>query len=78
MPEWCQLRWYGPAELVEAARGTLTGDPRLGGIIPPPEEALRILDGLASLTVIATEAIPTPAGLQDDRSETVAALQGSF
>lgn len=73
-----QHRWYGPPETIQAVRDALAGDPRVTGMIPPPDQPLRVLDGASALTVASTEALPLPPGLADDKPETITALQGSF
>jgi len=88
MSEWTQHFWYGPIPAAEAAlRGLgwygpgeapLPADPRIGGLIPPPGVAIFALDGDAMVAVIASESLPVPPGLSDDRPQLGARLIGSF
>ena len=88
MPEWIQHYWYGPLPAAEAALRALGWhapgedavglDPRVGGMVPPPGTPLFALDGDAMMSVAASEALPVPPGLSDDRPQLGARLLGSF
>ncbi|MGG5810416.1 hypothetical protein [Falsiroseomonas sp. CW058] len=88
MSEWMMHRWHGtPAAVAAALRGLgwhgpgdppAVPDPRIGGFIPPPGEAAREFDGCAYVAIVATEAIPLPAGLLPTGPQLSTALLGSF
>jgi hypothetical protein len=71
-------RWYGLPTAAEAARAALATDPRVGAIVPAPGVPFRVLDGATALSFSATEAFPLPAGLLNDKPETIAAIQGEL
>jgi len=88
MPDWTQHYWYGPMPAAEAAlrsfgwtapgEPTQPLDPRIGGMVPPPGVPVFALDGDAMIAIVASEALPVPAGLSADRPELGARLLGSF
>lgn len=71
-------RWYGLPAAAEAARAALANDPRVGAIVPAPGVPFRILDGATALSFTASEPFPLPAGLLDDKPQTIAAIQGEL
>ncbi len=77
MPTWIEHRWYGPVTLMEQVRTSLPVDPTvIGSMVPPLDEPMRVLDGDAALSFLATTTIPLPDGVRNDRPETIRALQG--
>lgn len=77
MANWVEHRWYAPIAVMEEVRASLPVDPLvIGALIPPMDQPLRALDGYAALSFLAAQPIPTPAGVHDDRPETIRALQG--
>lgn len=77
---WMQQGWYGPMATVAAAKEALTGDPRLGGMLPAAGEPPAAVDESGEdgmFAVATTEPIATPAGLKEARVDIVARLVGS-
>ncbi len=80
MTEWVQDGWYGPAAAVAEAKAALTGDPRIGGMLPLAGEAPELCDEggtEAMFGFIASETIPLPAGLKRASSLMLTRLMGS-
>lgn len=71
-------RWYGLPAVIEATRAALATDPRVGSIVPAPGTPIRVLDGASALSFSATEAFPLPAGLLNDKPQTIAAIHGAL
>ena len=89
MTDWTLTRWHGAPEILTAALRALGWhgpgeepgafpDPSIGGFIPAPGEAPRVLDGIAYAAVLARGALPTPPGLAETGAELSSALLGSF
>lgn len=89
MSEWTMIRWHGAPDAVAAAlrefgwRGP-GEDPAeavpagIGGFIPPPGQAVPVLDGVGYAALVAAMPIETPAGLAVTGPELSGALIGSF
>jgi hypothetical protein len=50
----------------------------IGGLLPAPGEALRVLDGVAYAVIVAREPLQLPLGLLETGPELSTALVGSF
>jgi hypothetical protein len=89
MTEWTMQRWHGAPEALAEALRTLgwhapdelpraLPDPRVGGYLPAPGEAIRVLDGVAYAALAVSEPLPRPDGLAETGPDLSAALIGSF
>lgn len=77
--KWIEHRWYGPAAAIGKARAALPQDSALiGALVPPLDEPLRVLDGMAALSFMAAVQHPVPAGVKDDKPQLIMALHGSL
>ena len=79
MTNWIDHRWYGPVDLVEAARAALPDDAAIiGALSPPLDTPLRVLDGDAAISFAASVVFSVPVGLKNDKPQLLTVLHGAI